>query len=350
MSAVLSRRGLLGAALGTGFLALAGCAHEAEAQAVLGDTAPLPTQVPKRTSLTISGPANQLALQLSKLDRKLPFSVPQWPNIVAGPDVINAFRARSLDLAGNAGIPPIQAHGFQLPAKIVAVRLNPKPIYYFATAPGTAITSAADFRGKKIAFSVGQAQGVVVLRALKQAGIATSEVTLVPLNSPQFLTALQARQVDVAPLGSTDVFKYLKQYGKDGARRLDTNVVDLLSILWAPTQVLQNPAKAAAIRAYIPIWAQFGVWQWENPDTWIDEYYVKNQGITREQGKQIVESANKPNFPASWDAAIAWEQETIDLLAAGGYAQPFKADELFDRRFESLAAPAVAAEYRGASS
>jgi sulfonate transport system substrate-binding protein len=348
MQPVLSRRSLLGGVLGAATLAaLAGCAKDAQAQTTLDLAAPLPTQVPKRTSLIISGPANQLALQLSGLDKKLPFSVPQWPNIAAGPDVINAFRAKSLELANNAGIPPIQAHGFGVQAKIVAVRLNPKPIYYFATAPGSTVNSAADLRGKKIAFSVGQAQGVVVLRALKQAGIAPGEVTLVPLNSPQFLTALQARQVDVAPLGATDSFKYLKQYAKDGAKRLDTNVVDLLNILWAPTTVLQDAAKAAAIRAYLPIWAQAGVWQWEHPDTWIDKYYVENQGVTREQGQQIVQAGNKPNFPASWDAAIAWEQETIDLLVQQGFTQHFDAATLFDRRFEPLASAAVSSEYRG---
>ncbi|GAA1762218.1 ABC transporter substrate-binding protein [Luedemannella helvata] len=343
----LSRRALLGAALGAGTLALTGCARQAEANTVLDLTAPLPTAVPPGTELKISGTQNKLGFELSGLDRKLPFRVPEWPNIAAGPDVINAFRARSLDLAGNAGIPPIQAYGFQLPAKIVAVRLNPKPIYRFATAPGTAIQSVNDFRGKKIAFSVGQAQGVVVLRALKAAGIANNEVTLVPLNSPQFLTALQSRQVDVAPLGSTDVFKYLRQYEKDGARRIDTDVVDLLSILWAPEAVLRDAGKVAAIRAYIPLWAQVGVWQWEHPDAWIDEYYVKSQGISRQQGEEIVRDANKPNYPADWTAAIAWEQETIDLLVQQGFTKPFAAGSLFDRRFEGLAAPAVAAEYRG---
>jgi sulfonate transport system substrate-binding protein len=335
--------------LGVTALGLTGCGQRADAAGNLDPSAPLPTEVPHGTRLIVAGPANQLGLELSGLRDKLPFTVPQWPNIGAGPDVINAFRARSLDLATNAGIPPIQAHGYGLPAKIVAVRLNPKPIYVFATAPGTDIHAVGDLRGKKIAFSQGQAQGVVVLRALKEAGISDREVTLVPLNSPQFLTALQARQVDIAPLASTDSFKYLREYAKDGARQLDTDVVDLLSVLWAPGAVLRDVAKAAAIRAYIPIWAQVGVWEWEHPDSWIDRYYVQDQGVTRAQGEQIVQASNKPNFPADWDAAIAWEQETIELLAALGFNKSFDAASLFDRRFESLAAPAVASGYRGAS-
>jgi sulfonate transport system substrate-binding protein len=343
---VIGRRTFLTSAIAAAGLALTGCARAGTPANALAAQAPLPTAVPAGTELVIAGPANQLALRLSGLSGKLPFKVPQWPNIGAGPDVINAFRAHSLDVASNAGIPPIQAYGLNLNAKIVAVRLNEKPIYVFATAPGSTINGVNDFRGKKIAFSQGQAQGVVVLRALKQAGLSNTDVTLVPLNSPQFLTALQAKQVDVAPLGYTDSFKYLKQYAKEGAKTLATDVVDLLSILWAPGEVLQDAAKVAAIASYIPIWAQAAAWQWEHADTWIDEYYVKDQGVTKEQGQSIVEHSNKPAFPTSWDRAIAWEQETIELLATAGFSAKFTADVLFDRRFESLASNAVPSTYR----
>lgn len=51
----------------------------------------------------------------------------------------------------------------------------------------------------------------------------------------------------------------------------------------------------------------------------------------------------------SWDKAIEWEQETADLLADGGFVPKQDASELFDRRFEGLAAKAVPATYRVAS-
>ncbi len=43
---------------------------------------------------------------------------------------------------------------------------------------------------------------------------------------------------------------------------------------------------------------------------------------------------------------MKWEQETADLLAAGGFVKAFKVGSLFDRRFEGIAAKAVPAEYR----
>ncbi|MGW2515980.1 ABC transporter substrate-binding protein [Streptomyces sp. NPDC001617] len=337
---------LLGAAAGVA--GLSGCAGSSAAADTKGvSSAPLADKVPAGTSLKIASYLNtqQLQFRLAKLG-ELPFRVSSWVNIGAGPDVINAFRAKSLDLANNAGIPPIQAHYQGFDAKIVAIDITRKPNYLFATKPGSDIQSVADFQGKKLAFSQGQAQGVVLLRALKQAGLKYDDVKLVPLTSNQFLTALQSGQVDIAPLANSQAPAYLQQYKAKGARAITTGVVDLLNLLWAPVSVLDDPAKAAAVAAYIPYWAKGQVWQYENPGSWNEEFYVKTQNLTPAQAKSISDLANKPLFPPSWDEAIKWEQETADLLAEGGFVKKFDVSSLFDHRFESLAAKAVPAEYR----
>ncbi|MBW8794093.1 MAG: ABC transporter substrate-binding protein [Streptomyces sp.] len=327
---------------------LSGCAGGSAAADTAGaSTAPLADKVPAGTSLKIASylGVQQLEFKLAKLP-ELPFTVSSWVNIGAGPDVINAFRAKSLDLANNAGIPPIQAQYQGFAAKIVAIELTRKPNYLFATKPGSDIRTVAEFKGKKLAFSQGQAQGVVLLRALKEAGLAYGDVKLVPLTSNQFLTALQSGQVDVAPLANTQAPAYLQQYGSKGAHTIATDVVDLLNLLWAPQSVLNDRAKAAAIAAYIPQWARGLVWQWENPDTWNEEFYVKTQNLTLAQARGITKLANKPLFPPSWDEAVTWEQETADLLAEGGFVKKTDVSSLFDHRFEGLAAKAVPAEYR----
>ncbi|MGW7820363.1 ABC transporter substrate-binding protein [Streptomyces puniciscabiei] len=336
---------LLGASAAVG---LGGCAKgDASADTKGAATRPLADKVPAGTSLKIASYLGQQQLQfrLAKLPQ-LPFTVANWLNIGAGPDVINAFRAGSLDLANNAGVPPIQAHYQGFDAKIVAIDLTRKPNYVFATKPGSDLHSVAGFKGRRLAFSQGQAQGVVLLRALKQAGLTYDEVKLVPLTSNQFLTALQSGQVDVAPLANSQAPAYLKQYEAKGARTIPTDVVDLLNLLWAPQSVLNDPAKAAAIAAYIPQWAKGQVWQYEHPDVWNEEFYVKTQNLTPEQARGISRLANKPLFPPSWAEAIKWEQETADLLAEGGFVKKFDVGSLFDHRFESIAARAVPEEYR----
>jgi sulfonate transport system substrate-binding protein len=342
---VLSRRTLLGGLLGAATAGLAGCGSGA-AGAELAAAAPLPTAVAADTELVISIHPTQVALRASGELGKLPFRVKDWPNISAGPDVIQGFRAHSIDLATNAGIPPIQARAINLDARIVAVQTRKDPLYVFATAPGSTLTGVGDLRGRKIGFSQGQAQGLVVLRTLKQQGLTPKDVTLVTLSSTQFLVALQSRQIDVAPLAEPTLTKYLAQYGRDGARAIPVDAVDYLTVLWSPAEVLADARKAAAIRAFIPFWARSKVWAYEHQDAWIDAYYVKDQAVTAADGRRIVDAEDKPAFPSNWDKAQAWQQESADLLAEGGFIRTVKAAELFDRRFETIAADAVAAAYR----
>jgi sulfonate transport system substrate-binding protein len=345
----IDRRLFLSSVLGVSAAAvgLSGCAGSSAAADAADLSAPLAAKVPPGTGLKIASYQNaqQLQFRLAKFG-DLPFKVSSWANIGAGPDVINAFRAGSLEVANNAGIPPIQAHFQGYDAKIVAINVTRKPNYLFATKPGSGIRTVEDFKGKKLAFSQGQAQGVVLLRALKKAGLAYDDVKLVPLTSNQFLTALQSGQVDIAPLANQQAPAYLKQYASKGARAVTTDVVDLLNLLWAPVSVLSDSAKAAAIAAYIPYWAKGQVWQYEHPDVWNEEFYVKAQNLTLAQAQSITALANKPLFPPSWDEAIAWEQETADLLAEGGFVKKFDVGSLFDHRFEGIAAKSVPAEYR----
>lgn len=345
----LDRRLLLRSVLATGAaLGLSSCAVSSSGGTTLAADAALPKSVPTGASLSIASALGQLKLELelSGLIGSLPFTVSGWPDIGAGPDVLAAFRAGSLDLGVNAGIPPIQAHNQGYQARIVAINLTRKPTYVFATKPHSTIESVADFHGKSLAFSQGQAQGVVLLRALQQAGISYQDVKLVNLTSNQFLVALEAGQVDIAPLPVTQLPNYLNSYGEDGAHAIDTDVVDFLTLLWAPASVLQDASKAAAIAAFVPIWAKAAVWVYEHPAEWEQKFYVKTQNIAAAQAKSVVELSPKPWFPQSWDSAIAWEQQTVQLLARGGFIKSFDASVLFDRRFESLAAAAVPATYR----
>jgi sulfonate transport system substrate-binding protein len=343
----MGRREFLATVAGAaGALGLAACSADASGQVTLGLAAPLPKTVSSSTEVVIAPVTAQLALKASGQLSKLPFKVSSWPNLKAGPDVIEAFRANALDLAENAGIPPIQAQSTGLPVKIVAVGLNRKPEYWPVTAPGSDLTSASQFRGKKLGFSQGQAQGVVLLRILAQAGISTKDVDLVALTSDEFATALEARQVDVAVMSQPDLQEYLNGFAKEGAHIIPTNVVDLLDVLWSPVEVLEDEEKSSAIKAYIPFWAQSQVWQYENQAKWIQTYYVDNQHLTAEQGQLIVNSAGKPLFPPNWDSAITWEQETANLLHAGGYDSKLDASKLFDRRFEGIASSAVPPTYR----
>src|SRR5438552_1419284 len=137
---LLGRRAFLGTLAGTAAaLGLGACAQSDTGRPKLAGNAALPSALDSTTDLAISIRTTQKQLEGSGLIAKLPFKVKEWVNLGAGPDIIQGFRARSIDLANNAGIPPIQARAINFPARIVAVQTVPVPIYKLATIPGSGI-------------------------------------------------------------------------------------------------------------------------------------------------------------------------------------------------------------------
>ncbi|OAH12555.1 ABC transporter substrate-binding protein [Streptomyces jeddahensis] len=329
-------------------LLLSGCAGTQASTADSKNVADvkIPEKVDPGTTLTIGAPDIKVALKLSGQADKLPFTV-KWANLSGGPQCSEAFRAHSLDVCSAAEIPSIHAHWTGLDTKLVAARFRKDPIkhptYELGIAPGAGIDTLKDLRGKKIAYSPGQAQGALVLRILAKAGLTKDDVELVELPSTGdvYPTALGSRQVDAAPLGSVNIKRYAVKYGKDGGKTIHHGLRDDPGHLWVPTEAVSDPKKAAAIREFVKFWARAQVWIDQHPDEWIEGYYVKDQGLSREDGEYLVKLSGHPDIPADWTSAIERQQQTIDLLAKETGKESFDAETLFDRRYESVAADAI---------
>jgi sulfonate transport system substrate-binding protein len=307
----------------------------------------IPPKVPPDTTLVIGDPMTQEALVLSGEADKLPFKA-TWANISGGPNTIQAFRAHALDIGEVADIPPIHATWTGLPVKIVATRFRQDPInhpiYLLGIAPGAVVKSLADLRGKKIAYSPGQAQGALILRILQKAGLSKSDVTLVELPSTGdvYANALSSNLVDAAPLGVVVAKRYLANYGRSGAKVISHGLRDDPAFLYAPTSVLADPAKAAAIREYIKFWARAQRWMDLHPAQWIAGYYVGQQGLSDADARFAASEAGRLDIPATWADVIKREQGTVDLLAHETGEPRLNAADLFDRRFETVAPAALA--------
>jgi sulfonate transport system substrate-binding protein len=308
--------------------------------------APIPDTVPPGTVLRVGG-QHDLEFTLSGERDKLPFKL-EFANVSAGPPTINAFHAKALDVGFSNDIPAIQAVWLGLDVRIVAVRLRrtpEAPAFQFGIAPKAHIATLADLRGKKIAFSPGQAQGSVVLRTLKQYGIRRDEVDLVelPSNGNSYLNALAANLVDAAPLSQIPIKRYAQDYAKDGGKVLaPQGIKDNPLILWVRTETLKDPAKAAALKLYLQAWARSTRWIDTHLDQWVDAWYVKDQGISAEDGHFLETQLGHPDIPQDWTTILRDEQETIDFMAEETGRKPFDAAKLFDRRFETVAGTAYA--------
>lgn len=325
--------------------ALAACSSDSAD--ALSLTAPLPTTVPAGTVVRIGDPSVQIALQASGLDKELTDAgvKVQWANISGGPQSIQAFRGDKLDCSSVADIPSLFAHWTGTSTKIIfqSVTVDPlqHPVYRLGVAPGVHVATLDDLRGKKIAYSAGQAQGALVLRVLQKAGLTQKDVTLVdlPSTASTYATALGSKAVDVAPLGASTVGTYLDQYS--GATAIDTGIRDDASTVYCLTKAVQDPAKAAALRAYVAARTKALLWVNEHPDEWQQIYYEKNQGLSAAQAATAIKVGGLDAIPATWDNADERLQATADLLAAQQDHPKFDVSEVVDPRFAAVEADAA---------
>jgi sulfonate transport system substrate-binding protein len=324
------------------------CGGKSDTATTVALDQPVSSSVPADTTLAIGDPVTQVALQTSGLLQKIPFHI-KFANLSGGPQTMEAFRGHALDLASVADIPPIFANWTGLKVHIVAAKFRKDPvhhpIYELGTAPGSDITKLSDIKGKKVAFSPGQAQGALVLRLLKKLGLSQDDVQLVEIPSTLdvYNNALAAHQVDAAPIGGVYIKRYLADYGSKGGNVLKTGIRDDAGFLYAPDSVLADPAKAAAIKIYVQYWAQAQRWIEDHPQEWLKAYYEDNQGLDAVDGKWLIRNAGTPVIPKTWTKAIAEHQQTIDLLSEEEDQPDTKAQDLWDMRYQHVAGDAYAA-------
>jgi sulfonate transport system substrate-binding protein len=336
----------------TASFALAACGADDKGPH-LALTAAVPDEVPDGTVLRIGDPATQVALETSGLIDDLDVDV-EWANISGGPKTLEAFRADAIDVGAVADIPPLFAQWTGTDIKIVAARETVDPLehptYELGVAPGVDVHDLSDLAGKKIAYSPGQAQGALVLRTLQQAGLSESDVDLVEMTSvdDSYVNALASKQVDVAPLGQTLVKTYLAKYERDGASTIPTGIRDDAWTLYAPTSVIEDANKAAALKKYVAVWAKAQEWINEHPDEFAKAYYVDHEGLSQEDAEYVVKALGTFTVPTNWDDFIQREQQTADLLAEKQDHEKLDVPSLFDRRYEK--AIAQAAETTGTAS
>ena len=326
---------------------------QASVRAALPLDAPLPDAATSNVTLTIGDPTTQAVLEQTGWIRELPFKI-IWAKITGGPAVTEAFHARALDVGSAADVPPIHATWIGMPVKIVAVRqrLDPldHPLYVLGVAPRSGVRSVADLKGRKIAFSPGQVQGEVVLRTLAAAGLTPTDVTLVELPSTGgdlYVNALAAGVVDVAPIAAgTQARRYLAKFGSAGAAVIPhPRFRDDLTVLYVRQETLEDPAKAAALRAYIALWARAAAWERAHPDAFASLYYERDQGLPPDDARAVVAASGEPDIPANWTSAIQQEQIAADTIGRQTGRPPLDAATLFDRRFEPIAAQAATAQW-----
>ncbi|GIH14899.1 ABC transporter substrate-binding protein [Rugosimonospora africana] len=346
-----SRRSALAcvAVLAVALSGLTACGSK-DSGATLELSAALPDKVPGGTVIRIGDPSIQAIVQTSGLSRQLADAgvKVQWANISGGPQSIQAFRGNKLDCSSVADIPSLFAAWTGTSTRIIfqSVTVDPleHPIYELGVAPGVTVTSLADLRGKKIAYSAGQAQGALVLRVLQKAGLTQKDVKLIDLTSTgdSYVTALGGKAVDVAPLGAANVKIYEGKY--PGGTAIPTGIRDDASTLYCLTSSVKDEAKAAALKVYVAVRTKALLWQNQHPDEYAKAYLEDVQGLSAADAKTVNALDGTAGIPSTWDNAQTRLQETADLLAREQGHKKLDVSILVDRRFEKIEAAAAGSD------
>jgi sulfonate transport system substrate-binding protein len=307
---------------------------------------PLSQTVPPGVVLRVGDPMTKWVFAQNGWDKELPFRI-DWAEITGGPDVTEAFHADALDVGLGASIPPIHAIWMGIPVRIIAFReyadRSDRRAYVLGIAPNAKINSLEDLRGKRIAFSPSQVQGLIVLQTLNALGIKKDEVTLVELPSSiggdVYTNALVSGAIDAAPIrGDIVAQRYLRDYAASGAKILQHPGFrdDGLNV-YVPEKVLADPKKAAALRIFAEYWGRAQRWINDNPEQLAQGYFVENRGLPLPDARFMAEYSRNLTVPTTWESAIAYQQAAIDTLAPETNHAPLQAENLFDRRFEAVA-------------
>lgn len=311
------------------------------AAAGIEPTMPLPTSVPEGTALVVADQNQELqtVMAASGAQQKLSARI-TYANFLGGPAILEAFRAKALDLAFVGNTPPIQAQAAGEPILIVAARASSEAGYHLAVRPGLTLATLEDLRGRRISYGEGTARQPFVLNALKAAGLTRKDVTLVPLRAADFPDAIRSGQVDVAVLNEPHFSRYLADYADRGASAIPAAELDRLprqiSYLYAHATALADPAKAAAIRDFVIQWASAIAWRRANPDAWGAAYYVNQQKLKGSDIRAIVDAEGEYNLPPL-HSIIAIQQALVDVIyAAGDLRRRLDARDEFDLRFDAV--------------
>ncbi|WP_187344444.1 ABC transporter substrate-binding protein [Aldersonia kunmingensis] len=319
---------------------ISGCASDDTPDNAVAADAALPTEIPAGTKLVIADQSERQKGFLSasgELD-KLPFAH-EFANFVGGPSILEAFRAGAADVALVGDTPPIQAQlaGQDVPI-IAAFQTDPNSIRITVGPGHDDLDTVAELKGRKIAFAEGTAQQVVVLRALEKANLKPEDVELVRLQLSEFPDAVRTGQVDVAPLSEPTLTRVLRTPGTHTLSEAEASgTATGLSYLYARREVLQDPAKAAALRAYVASLVRAIDWTNKHPDEFIAKYYVWQQKLKPEEGQAIVASLGQYSFPHLDQEIIDRQQSTIDVIdRAGQLPKEIKAADAIDLRFDEV--------------
>jgi sulfonate transport system substrate-binding protein len=261
-----------------------------------------------------AGSGSEALLTAAGLISKLPFKV-SWSDFTSGPPMLQAMGAGAIDIGGVGDAPPVfAAAGGEKVAIVGALQANPLGSALLVP-KGSAIHSVAELRGKKIAVAEGSSADYHLLAVLKKAGLTVKDVTVVNLQPAQAEAAFASGAVDAWDVWSP----YIEQAeAQHGARVLvnGTSIGTTYSFEVASRDALADPAKAAAIRAYLRLLDQAHAWAATHQSSWAS-VWAKATGLPDSVMTDAAKDSVATAVPIT-PAVVSSEQQIANAFSSAG--------------------------------
>lgn len=251
----------------------------------------------------------------------------EWILTRGSNQTLEFLRAGSIDFGSSAASAAFLGHANGAPNKIIAW-LSRGESTALLTLPDSGITSISDLRGRRVAATRATEPYLFLQRALAEAGIAESEVEVVPLQHPEGRVALEAGQVDawaaldpdfsIAELHGAIAFHRDENLITGGVLNAHTDFVEaypelvelvLEGIVWATNYVEENPQEARAL------YAEAGGLEPDVAEAAFDRNILDQFHITEADAQNIIAAGEvlraSGSIPDNTDVAA----QTQDLLA-----------------------------------
>ena len=260
------------------------------------------------------GTGAEAVLSAAGLLSSLPFHA-NWSDFTSGPPMLEAMASSSVDIGGVGDAPPVFAASGGEQVEIVGARQTNGDQDAVLVPKNSPITSIQQLKGKKIAYGSGSSGNYNLLTVLTKAGLTPKDVTLVNLQPAEALAAFSSGSVDAWDIWPPYVQQVVAQ---DGARVLATGPAygSPYSFEVASKAAVADPAKAAAIKAYLATLDKAYVWAATHPSAWATAW-GKAAGLPA----SVMDVAAKVDATTPvtvTSATVSSEQNLVDQFFAAG--------------------------------
>lgn len=296
------------------------------------------TEVPPGTKLVVAeqNGTQSLPWNLANAGQGTPYEV-DFADFSGGAAVIEALRSGAADI-GSIGEAPVPIAVDSGVTDLVTIGLQANPGtsggYYLVARPDSGVRTIEDLRGKRVAYPPGSGRHMVTAGLLKRHGLdLRTDVQPVELAGAEVVPTFAAGAVDAAIVLGNQYYQLGEPPILGDGKGINTGIQTLI----VRRDVLGDPAKVAAIGDYVGRAVAANNWKDTHADQWIDQYYVKVQGITFDQGKKLYEEDGIASYyPIDADSTALFQTVADGLHETGTIKGRVDVKPYVDGRYNAI--------------